>query len=50
MKKYQVMSEYAERWGIDADMVVDDAEIERLAREWDCTVEELMEQVEEINK
>ena len=53
MKKYKVKEEYNDCWGNDipenGEIIVDDAEIERLAKEWECTIEELMEQVEEIN-
>ena len=50
MKKYEVMNEYWDMWGIsnEEDAVVDQAEIERLADEWEMPVEKLLEQVKEI--
>lgn len=50
MKQFMIKPEYYDYWGIadETDAVVDMAEIERLAIEWDTTVAELMEQVEEI--
>ena len=53
MKQYRVKSEYVYEWCYGQDMeecIVDDEEIERLARGWDRTVEELMEEVEEIEQ
>lgn len=50
-KKYKVLPKYYEYWGNSSnenDYIVTLEEIERLADEWDCTVDELMEQVEEI--
>lgn len=50
--QYRIMSEYFDLWGVDPSAVngdiVDDAEIERLAAEWETTVEDLKNQVEEI--
>ena len=50
MKYYTIKPEYAENWTNDLDdemKPVSMEEIERLAREWDVPVSELMEQVEE---
>ena len=48
-KRYHVMPEFWSAWGEDVDenTIVDENEIKRLAREWDMTVDALMEQVEE---
>lgn len=52
VKKYKVKTEYLDSWlahGDSADeVIVDEDEINRLAREWGVTVDKLMEQVEEI--
>lgn len=49
MKSFKIKPEYYDLWGAyEGFDVVDDAEIERLAGEWGTTVDELMEQVEEI--
>ena len=50
--KYRVMNEYLDKWTRESvdELIVDDAEIARLAREWDVTVDELMEQVEKIEE
>lgn len=51
MKLYTIKPEYAEYWTNipeDADKPITMEEIERLAREWDVPVSDLMEQVEEI--
>lgn len=50
MKKYRVINEYWDMWGVsnEEESIVDHAEIERLADEWEMTVKKLMEQVEEI--
>ena len=50
MKAYHVLPEFWSAWGedVDGNTVIDMAEIERLAREWDMTVDALMEQVEEV--
>lgn len=51
MKQYKVKPEYLDNWlahGDSADeVIVSEEEINRLAREWGMTVEDLMEQVEE---
>lgn len=49
-KNYRVIPEYRDLWSNDPDWdgIVTDDEIRRLAREWGKTVEELMEQVEEV--
>lgn len=51
MKQYRVKPEYMDNWlahGDSADeVIVDENEINRLAREWGMSVEDLMEQVEE---
>lgn len=46
---YMVRPEYRDRWSSDPgwDGITNMTEIERLAREWGMTVEDLMEQVEE---
>lgn len=52
-RRYHVLPEYQDSWygGLSTeeigDAIVTEAEIERLAREWGVTVEDLMEQVEE---
>lgn len=50
MKQYKIKPEHYDYWGIadENDAVVDMTEIVRLAIEWDTTVAELIEQVEEI--
>lgn len=53
MKMYRVKEEYFDDWGFGesySDAPISEEEIERLAKEWDKPVEELMEQVEEIEK
>lgn len=53
MKQYLVMREYRAEWNAeydinnDAEWIVTDAEIERLAIEWGKDKVELMEQVKE---
>ena len=49
-KKYLVWPEYRDLWSNDPkwDGTVDEKEIKRLASEWGKTVDELMEQVEEV--
>ena len=48
MKYYRVKPEYTEMWSItkESELVVSEAEIKTLAKEWDMTVEELKDQVE----
>lgn len=50
MKKYEVMVEYWDMWGISnaEEAIVDQVEVERLAAEWEMSVEDLLEQVEDI--
>ena len=51
MKQFKIKPEYFDNWFVsdfDPDYVVDMAEVERLAIEWDTTVEELLEQLVEI--
>lgn len=54
MKQYKVKPEYLDNWLAHGDssdeVIVDENEINRLAREWGMTVDELMEQVEEIEQ
>ena len=47
---YRIMSEYWDEWGANTEeeAVVDMAEIERLAAEWETSVESLLEQCEEV--
>ena len=48
--KYRVLPEYLYTWTNYADMlIVDDEEIAELAREWDKSVEELMNEVEPVS-
>lgn len=53
-RKYHVLPEYQDSWygGIPTDeigdAIVSEDEIQRLAHEWGMTVDELLEQVEEI--
>lgn len=48
MKTYHIKPEYYDLWGAwDGNDTVTTDEIEQLAREWEMTVDELMEQVEE---
>lgn len=49
-KKYTVLPEYRDLWDNDPewDGTVDEKEIRRLAHEWGKSVEDLMEQVEEL--
>ena len=51
MKHYRVLPEYIDKWTQEAldDLTVDEAEIERLSREWGVSIESLMEQVEEAD-
>lgn len=48
--KYHIMPEYLSEWGDQTteDTVVTFAEVVDLAREWDTTVDELLDQLEEI--
>ena len=50
MKRYTVKPEYLTMWGEDVteETVIDTAEVERLAQEWEKPVEELLEQLEEV--
>jgi hypothetical protein len=49
MKTYRIKPEFLSAWGSETteDTTVTEAEIVRLASEWGCTVNDLMEQVEE---
>lgn len=49
MARYTIKPEYLTLWGEDCteDTVVDTAEVERLAVEWEKPVDELLEQLEE---
>lgn len=50
MKNYRIKEEYLDRWGEDVPngYIVKQEELERLAREWEIPVEELLEQLEEV--
>ena len=50
MKRYTIKSEFLSSWGdyCDEDTIIDTAEVERLAEEWETPVEELLEQLIEI--
>lgn len=47
-KSFRVKTEYLECWGINDETIVTSDEIKQLAREWNTSVEKLMEQVDEI--
>lgn len=51
MKNYKVNSEYWDMWGVNSEdeSIIDRTELERLAAEWEKTIDELLEQVEEID-
>ena len=51
MANYIVKGDYWDMWGVSSEeeAIVDMAEIERLASEWEKSVEELLEQVDEVN-
>lgn len=45
---YRILEKYWDEWGAsESTCIVDMKEIERLADEWNCTIDELLEQVEE---
>lgn len=48
MKTYKVKPEFVDKWTCEAldELIVDEAEIERLAHEWSMDVSELLGQVE----
>ena len=50
MKQYKIKPAYYDEWGVyaEGDEIVTLDEIKRLAVEWEATVYELMEQVEEL--
>ena len=50
MKKYTIRPEFLSLWGSETteETVIDAAEVERLAAEWETPVEELLEQLKEI--
>lgn len=49
--EYRIKPEYLDEWGEDvtADYVITQEELERLAREWDKSIDELLEQLEEVD-
>lgn len=51
MKRYTIKTEYLSNWGEDCteETIITDAEVERLAQEWEKPVEELLEQLIEID-
>ena len=51
MTTYIIKNEYWDMWGVSSEdeAVVDMAEIERLAAEWETSVDELLTQVDEVN-
>ena len=52
-KKFRILPEFVDEWTNSdnpEDWVVDLPEIQRLAAEWDLTVEELLDEVEEIEE
>ena len=48
LRKYKIRDEFVDLWGGDPDAVIDEDELEMIARGWETTPEELMEQLEEI--
>lgn len=51
MKHFKVKPEFFDNWFVsdfDPDYIIDMDEVEQLAIEWDTTVEELLEQLDEI--
>lgn len=53
VKKFRILPEFVDEWTNSdnpEDWVVDLPEIQRLAAEWDLTVEELLDEVEEIEE
>ena len=50
MKRYTIKPEFLSNWGEDCteETIIDTAEVERLAEEWETPVEELLEQLIEI--
>ena len=50
-KKFRVLPEYHDQWTNEyiPELIVTEAEIERLAGEWGTDIETLMEQVEEVD-
>lgn len=51
MKAYKIKEEFLDRWGegVPDGYIVTEAELERLASEWEIPVEELLEQLEEVD-
>lgn len=49
-KIYAVKPEYLEYWGADESTIILEEEVEQFAYEWDKTVEDLLEQLEEVEK
>ena len=49
MKRYTIKPEYLTLWGEDCteETIITEAEVERLAQEWEKPVDELLEQLEE---
>lgn len=50
MKMYTIKPEYLPLWGEDADenTIITQDDVERLAADWETSVEELLEQLEEV--
>ena len=50
MKTYTIMPEYLDQWGADADenTIITQDDVERLATDWETSVEELLDQLEEV--
>ena len=51
MKMYKLNSKEPETWGTEAynGMIIDEDEVNRLGQEWDTSIDDLMEELEEID-
>lgn len=48
-KLYRILPEYYDEWGATSDTcVITESEMLRLCEEWDITVKEALEQLEEV--
>lgn len=49
--EYRIKPEYLDEWGEDvtADYIITQDELEWLARQWDKSIDELLEQLEEVD-
>lgn len=50
MKQYRVRAEFEELWNASQDDIISEAEVKRLAVEWDKDINDLLNQLEEVSE